>query len=411
MNIIIIGGGAAGLMAAKQLSLSHQITVLEAKEELGGRIRTAGNLEAGAEFIHGRLPVTLALLREAELTYTPAGGKMFRVEKNKWQQDEEMIAGWDELLEHMQQLPEDMTLQEYLDANIPEAGSASLRNNIIRYAQGFDLADVSRVSVKFLSREWASEEGHNYRVDQGYQSLVNFLAEECRKHQCVIHTKSKVKTVSWKKGNVVVTTTDGQIHHAEKLIVAISLGLLQQSSIHFTPHIDQYLHAANAIGWGNVIKIILTFSNPFWEDHQQDTGFIFSSETIPTWWTQAPDRSPVLTGWLGGPPSARYQKKDLPELALNCLAEIFQQEISVLKEMLIASYCQDWSEDADVGGAYSYDTPFSAQARAVLNEALEETIYFAGEALYSGNHPGTVEAALISGRDVAGKIDPPSGTL
>ena len=39
----------------------------------------------------------------------------------------------------------------------------------------------------------------------------------------------------------------------------------------------------------------------------------------------------------------------------------------------------------------------SEKAREQLTTPVEQTIYFAGEALYNGDAPGTVEAALVSG--------------
>ena len=82
-SVIIIGGGAAGLMAAYELS-KHKlpVTVLEAKDRLGGRIHTINDssfsqpIELGAEFIHGDLPLTLSLLHKAAINYHATNGKM-----------------------------------------------------------------------------------------------------------------------------------------------------------------------------------------------------------------------------------------------------------------------------------------------------------------------------------------------
>jgi monoamine oxidase len=46
----------------------------------------------------------------------------------------------------------------------------------------------------------------------------------------------------------------------------------------------------------------------------------------------------------------------------------------------------------------------SANARNVLSEPVDNTLFFAGEYLYDGPAMGTVEAALTSGQDIASRI-------
>jgi len=104
-DVLIIGAGAAGLMAAYRLSASgKKVIVLEARNHTGGRIHTISHesffkhAELGAEFIHGDLPVTLNLLKEADIKYSPAGGEMVRYEKGQFLGDGGFIENWDLLL-------------------------------------------------------------------------------------------------------------------------------------------------------------------------------------------------------------------------------------------------------------------------------------------------------------------------
>ncbi|HEY8388081.1 MAG TPA: FAD-dependent oxidoreductase, partial [Parasegetibacter sp.] len=84
-HIIILGGGAAGLNAARELATNCNVTILEAQGSLGGRINTIipenlnHPIEAGAEFMHGQLPLTSKLIREAGVKSIPLEGKMFNV--------------------------------------------------------------------------------------------------------------------------------------------------------------------------------------------------------------------------------------------------------------------------------------------------------------------------------------------
>ena len=64
-NLIIVGAGAAGLLAARELASSYSITVLEANNRTGGRINSIPSqfsskpVEGGAEFIHGHCKLTI----------------------------------------------------------------------------------------------------------------------------------------------------------------------------------------------------------------------------------------------------------------------------------------------------------------------------------------------------------------
>src|SRR5579862_3031563 len=80
-NIVVIGAGAAGLIAAHELGRAGKtVTILEARDRCGGRIYPLPTqefgypAEGGAEFVHGAAPVTRAVMREAGLALLPRAG-------------------------------------------------------------------------------------------------------------------------------------------------------------------------------------------------------------------------------------------------------------------------------------------------------------------------------------------------
>jgi monoamine oxidase len=413
-TIIIIGAGISGLTAANILADKYKVLILEGADRIGGRIHSLSLngfsqvIEAGAEFIHGHQKETLRLLKEAGISYEAVEGEIYRKEKKERKKEEEFIDRWDQLLKKIKSIPQDMTMYDFLQEYFGEDKDADLRRQATAYAEGFDAADVKKVSVKSLYREWSREKDINFRIPDGYGALINYLADCCTKRGTDIITGDPVKQVDWDQSAATVYTASGKKYFASKVIVTVSVNVLQtvnsKASINFTPPLDEQVRAARQIGFGSVIKIILQFKERFWGEN---TGFIFSDEEVPTWWTQLPRTNYTLTGWIGGGRADRMKalsNDEILEKGLHSLANIFDLSLEQLKFNLQTCQVFNWRESEFVLGAYSYDTPQSESARKLLNSPIEDTIYFCGEALYDGPAPGTVEAAIVHAMETAKQV-------
>jgi monoamine oxidase len=416
-DIIVVGGGAAGLMAAAELlKAENRVIILEANDRLGGRIHTIRDsafkrpVETGCEFVHGNLPFTVKLLKEANIEYKPVRGNMSRVGNDgEWKTQDDFTLGWKELIEHMNEVKDDVTVDEFLQRNFSDEKYKPLRTSVLRFAEGFDLADTSKASVLALREEWMEEEEEQYRIPRGNDQLIRYLEKQCLEAKGVIHTSVIVTTINWKQNEVTVVAENGEIYHGNKVIVTVPLGVLQAQppKISFQPDINEYVNASKRIGFGSVVKVLLQFKEPFWEDKKKNIGFFFADTPVPTWWTQLPSDYSLLTGWAGGPQAWLLEKKDdrtIEQLALQSLSTIFKRSIDELEGLLTASHIANWRNDPFTEGGYSYCTVESVKVQELFGKPIQDTIYFAGEAFYTGPSPGTLEAALASARNVVERL-------
>lgn len=259
-----------------------------------------------------------------------------------------------------------------------------------------------------LYEEWSGGMEHQSRIAGGYGALVDFLEKECRQKGCSIFTGDIVKQVDWEKDTVTAYTAAGKKYYGEKMIITVPVSVLQKaleaSSINFTPPLDEYVQAFQQIGFGTVIKAVIEFRSAFWK---KDTGFIFSDELFPTWWTQLPDTVPLLTGWVGGTRAERMAGETddvLLEKALLSLAAIFDLSVQEIRANLQAGKIFNWKNNEQLQGAYSYSMPGTKKALELLNTPVEETLFFCGEALNGKGEQGTVEAAIIHAKEVVKRV-------
>lgn len=413
-DILIIGAGASGLMAMSRLLESgYSVCMLEANGQAGGRISTLNKsftipVNEGAEFIHGTLPLTLKLLREAEIGFRELSGKMIGVTAGEWSMREHHDQDWDLLLQKLKEQETDTTLELFLEEHFHEDKFNDLTLAARRFAEGFDLADPIKLSVLSIKKEWLQEEQTQYRIQGGYGQLIDYIHSKCIMPGGKIVFNTSVTKIEYGKSAVTLYSSQGKVAEGSKVIVTASVGILQKKFIRFAPVPVSHMEAINQLGFGSVIKIILEFTHPFWMDKSDDIGFLLSDQRVPTWWTQLPLENNILTGWIGGPQAfATWETggEVLLHEALISLSNIFSIPIPQLSKMLLKHQIAYWTpEHPYTAGGYSYSTIYSEAAIEILNTPVLNTIYFAGEALCTGTSRGTVEAALESGQYIADMI-------
>src|SRR5258708_34636460 len=120
-HIVVIGAGAAGLMAARELARAgKRVTILEARDRCGGRIHPLPSAdfgylaEGGAEFVHGGAPLTHGLLREGGLSLLQIQGTPRTVEDGEISREGTQEPHGAELHKALQELEDDRTVVGFL---------------------------------------------------------------------------------------------------------------------------------------------------------------------------------------------------------------------------------------------------------------------------------------------------------
>jgi monoamine oxidase len=430
-DVVIIGAGVSGLVAASELrGTGHSVLLLEARDRIGGRAWTrhepdlSAPIELGAEFIHGRVPETFELLQEVGKAALDTSGAHWTLHDGELQQRTEDLFGHIQnalAQSHVLDRP-DVSFADWLSSGAQYGLSPEAVAMAKRVVEGFDAADPTRVSAHFVAREWGEGgmlDSPQFRPLGGYSSVLAALAGALDRGKIKLQLQTVVREVRWKRGSVEVDAAflDQPFKiEAARAIVTLPLGVLQApadspGAVRFVPALDAKQKALAGLAFGPVLKLSLRFRNAFWEEldggKYQDASFFHSAQTpFPTFWTTFPLRAPLLTAWIGGPQAARLSDSQLPEIvarAMESLSKIFGGRTGS-DFQLEAAYLHNWQTDPFARGAYSYVAVGGSSARKDLAAPLENTLFFAGEATDTEDEAATVTGALQSGARAAREV-------
>jgi monoamine oxidase len=422
-RVIVIGAGIAGLAAARTLAeAGNRVTLIEARDRVGGRIHTLpavdGGLpvELGAEFIHGLPPELIDLVDEAGLTRFELEGdyRCYRQGRGIGPCDghHEVDQVFDQLGDL--RLPDDAPDLSFHEFALLRGFSPEATAWASNYVEGFNAADADRISVLSLAKQQAAEDAISgdrvFRVVEGYAQLPAFLERRFLEAGGELLVSAPVRSVDWQPGRVEVATHDGtlsgRIFQASKAILTLPLGVLQAKSVSFTPE-PRILEAAGRLIMGPAARTVYEFDRGFWSKFPSLDGlsFLFAPQAIPpTWWTTNPKPSSLLTGWMAGRRVRNVQMNELPETGLATLATFLNSSPLDLRQHLHRCHLHDWQLDPYTLGAYTYVPKGAIHASDELSVPVEGTLFFAGEHSDTSGHWGTVHGALRSGYRAARQV-------
>lgn len=411
-KVIIVGAGAAGLMAGRILEKAGiPFIILEASDRVGGRAYTREenfHVEMGPEFLHGETPVTDSLMEEFKLPWYD-----FKFDYHVYHEGKltPVPDFWDKLCHILSdiRIDEDLPFNEY----ISEFDQHPLFDKKLAksFVQGFDAADLNAISTKALSemKDQACDPGMRKmrRPLEGYGSLMKNLSASLHRHIRFAH---RITEINWSLDSVEVNGTAGEGRvpfsvEGKQIIVTSSLGALKNLSINPMP--EEITNFLSQNEMGHVVKMVAELSSEFFHNFKDNTfPFVAAPDhCFSAWWTTTPIHSQLVTGWSGGEKARKLEGKSEAERR-----EVFIQELATISGLcplkidswIMKLHHHNWGADENFSGAYSYPKVVRGE-RQEAKTVFDDTLIFAGEAFHT-EFSGTIEGALLTGKDAAEEI-------
>ena len=359
-QFLIIGAGAAGLMAGHTLSqYGAQYTVLEASGRHGGRLKKDETLadfpiDLGGEWIHLVGPTGPAsILNELSETSTA----------------------------HQHAEPWTPQTADYWDGSTLHANNSDALN--------------WRDDWRFKSATW-------------YDFFNVFIAPNVIPN---IRYNSPVVSIDYSGSQIVVQTQGGQTYTADKLIFTAPVRVLLDGDITFQPALPaEKTSALSNVEMPPGIKVFMAFSQQFYPDYIQLPGRSTTSLADAIFFNEAlgRDSSQHILGFFAvGDPALPYTTLASDVAIVQKLLELLDSMYSgaASSSFLDRAIVQNWAKEPYVRGSYSRYGGSNAQAVAAVktvSATINNKIYFAGEA-YAGARAdwGFAHLAGQAGRDKA----------
>jgi pseudooxynicotine oxidase len=418
-DVIVVGGGFAGVTAAREAALrGRAVTLLEARDRLGGRTWSAtweGHaVEYGGAWVHWHQPHTFSELTRAGLSVTVSGEPESagwyvggeRREGTIADRDEIVRRGWDRFVEGVHEaLPQPHApltalreLARFDRLSIAERVdqlrlSDEERDTLVAELESLAHApidDAGAVSVlrwhalSGYSLELTQFTGGRVTIDQGTGALLAAIAGAA---PIDVRLNSPVAAISVRGDGVQVTARDGSVQRAQAVVVAVPLNAL--GTIEFDPPLPDDKLAAIALGQASRgVKLMLRARGEPVSQGAIRPGHPFgylATEELEDAGTQ------LLIGF--GTDAQRCDPTDLATVQrdLDAILPGYQA---------VAATTHDWFGDEFARGTWAIHRPGWYEHHHAAMQRPEGRLRFAGSDLadgWSGFIDGAIESGLRAG--------------
>ncbi|XP_076906182.1 polyamine oxidase 2-like [Bidens hawaiensis] len=426
-SVIVIGGGFAGIAAARALhDASFQVILLESRDKIGGRVCTDYSfgfpIDLGASWLHGvckENPLAPLIGRLGLPLYRTSTGDnsllfdhdlescaLFDTDGN--QVPQELVSQVGETFESIlretnklrEEFSEDMPIQHAISIVFernPKLRLEGLPQKVLQWylcdMESWFAADADKISLHCwdkVSEEELLPGGHGLMV-QGYEPVINTLAKGLD-----IRLGHRVKTINRQMVRVKVTIENGKTFVADAAIMAVPVGVLKSKAISFEPGLPEWKEEAiSNIGIGIENKIVLHFESVFWPD-VEFLGVVAETSYQCSYFLNLHKATghPVLVYMPAGQLAMDIENMSdntIASFAVTQLKKIFPHASDPIRYLV-----SRWGSDVNSLGSYSYAKVGNPHDICEKLRMHVHNLFFAGEAT-SASYPGSVHGAYLSG--------------
>ncbi len=440
-SVNIIGAGMAGLAAAYDLHRAGwQVTLLEARNRVGGRVHTMRGFsnglvaEAGGEFIDKHHTRMLAFAKEFKLSLAEVGSWQGQTDDwgayegkagqsnniNVWGFDlgNEFDNMWVALAELAKQVPDPANPESAPNAKELDKRSSAdwinvqaahplarlafadhIRSEYTCEPEHFSLLDLARNAALYYSAP--NFHKPNYRIiggnDQIPRAISSLLPD--------VRLDAEVTSINNQPDEVSVTYKKGDSFHTISSAFAIlATPLTTARLIEFNPPLPSaHQRMVNEISYGAVTKVMIEYRKRFWKDKGWNGRLSTDQHIVQTWdaTSHLEGENGIITAYTGGAPGVKLSAlsdEERTKLVISVIDKIFPGSSDLIENTATIA----WINEPFTRCSYMALAPGQVTAHWQTLTAPAGRLFFAGE--HATIYQGFMEGAVESGQRIAKNI-------
>jgi monoamine oxidase len=440
-DVVVVGAGLAGLVAARDLvAAGAEVVVLEARDRVGGRTLTlpaadGTPIDHGAQWIGPTQDRIAALAASVGVTTYPTWDRGLHTEfrDGRAHRSGGQLPASDpgtavamglavrELDAMAAEVPpeapwsaeraplwDSQTVESWLQARVAAEGARSWLRTAVRSTLAAEAGDLSLLHMLFFIRSAGgfvqlietAGGAQERRFHQGAQAIPIRLAEALGER---VVLGAPVRVVNHDPGGVVVEA-DGRAVAARRAILAVPPALAGR--VAYRPPLPGWRsQLTQRVPMGSVVKVHALYDEPFWRDDGLSGLAVGDHGPVEIVYDNSPESGTpgVLVGFIEGQDARAWGRRgpaDRRAAILECLVRYFGEPAGRPRELLERS----WADEEYSGGCFAGYFPPGVWTS--YGQGLREPV---GPLHWAGTETATVwnahmDGAVRSGERAAAEV-------